>query len=50
MYGSMVSTQLGCTQTYMLAPLCTYMDIDGSLLVKTPKISGGFTWNMLDDK
>ena len=44
MFGSMVSTQLGCTQSFQLYPLSNYFDIDGSLLVKSPSFSGGFTW------
>lgn len=34
MLGSMVSTHLGCSQTYGLYPLAQYLDIDGALLVK----------------
>lgn len=44
MLGSMVSTQLGCAQTYALHPLTRYLDIDGSLLVKEPRVEGGFKW------
>jgi hypothetical protein len=44
MFGSMCSTQLGCTQTFQFYPLAQYLDIDGDLLVKTPKLTGGFEW------
>jgi L-alanine-DL-glutamate epimerase-like enolase superfamily enzyme len=33
MLGSMVSTHLGCNQTYCLYPLTQWLDVDGSLLV-----------------
>lgn len=33
MLGSMVSTHLGCTQTFGLFPLTKWLDVDGSLLV-----------------
>jgi L-alanine-DL-glutamate epimerase-like enolase superfamily enzyme len=32
-FGSMVSTHLGCNQTYCLHPLTKWLDVDGSLLV-----------------
>ena len=32
-FGSMVSTHLGCNQTYSLYPLSKLLDVDGSLLV-----------------
>jgi hypothetical protein len=44
MLGSMVSSQLGCTQTYSLHPLAEYLDVDGSLLLEKPIIEGGFSW------
>jgi len=34
MFGSMVSTQIACSQTFQLHPLATYFDVDGALLVK----------------
>jgi len=34
MFGSMVSTHLGCTQTYQFHEYAQYFDIDGALLVK----------------
>lgn len=36
MFGSMCSTQLGCTQTYQFWPLACFMDVDGALLTKEP--------------
>lgn len=45
MLGSMVSTHHGCTQTYCLYPLAQWLDVDGSLLVQTPDLEGGFGWN-----
>lgn len=44
MLGSMVSTHLGCTQTYQLKPLARWLDVDGSLLVESPVMEGGFKW------
>jgi hypothetical protein len=44
MLGSMVSTHLGATQTYCLHPLSTFLDTDGSLLVQSPELKGGFNW------
>lgn len=44
MFGSMVSTHLGCTQTFQFYEFAQYFDIDGALLVKQPQISGGFEW------
>jgi L-alanine-DL-glutamate epimerase-like enolase superfamily enzyme len=38
MLGSMVSTHLGCTQTFSLHPLTRYLDVDGALLVKQPQL------------
>jgi hypothetical protein len=38
MFGSMVSTQLGCTQIFQFHPLAQYFDIDGALLVSSPQI------------
>lgn len=34
MFGSMVSTHLGCTQTFQFYEFAQYFDIDGALLVK----------------
>lgn len=34
MFGSMVSTNLGCAQTFQFYRCATYFDIDGGLLVK----------------
>lgn len=34
MFGSMVSTHLGCTQTFQFNEYACYFDIDGALLVK----------------
>lgn len=42
--GSMVSTHLACTQTYSLHPLTCWLDVDGSLLVDSPILRGGFSW------
>lgn len=39
--GIMISSWLGCTQTYMLAPFAHYGDLDGGLLVHSP-FEGGF--------
>ena len=44
MLGTMVSTQLGCSQTYALHPFTEALDVDGSLLVKRPCVKGGFEW------
>lgn len=44
MLGSMVSTHLGCTQTYSLHPLTQFLDVDGALLVREPQLEGGFMW------
>ena len=44
MFGSMVSTHLGCTQTFQFYQFAKYFDIDGALLVKSPEIRGGFEW------
>jgi L-alanine-DL-glutamate epimerase-like enolase superfamily enzyme len=44
MFGTMCSTQLGCTQTFQFHPLAEFMDIDGALLIKTPELKGGFRW------
>ena len=44
MFGSMVSTHLGCTQTFQFYKYAKYFDIDGALLVKEPQINGGFEW------
>lgn len=44
MFGTMVSTNLGCTQTFQLSPFAAYLDIDGSLLVKSPQPPGGVVW------
>ena len=44
MFGIMVTTKLGCAQTFQLHPLARYMDIDGDLLVKDPIVEGGFKW------
>lgn len=38
MFGTMVSTQLGCTQTFQFYPLAHFLDVDGALLTKTPKL------------
>ena len=43
----MVTTQLGCSQTYLLSNFAKYLDVDGSLLVKEPVIEGGFQWNQI---
>ncbi len=45
MFGSMVSSQLGCTQVYEFRQFGQYFDIDGALLVADPEIKGGFEWN-----
>lgn len=42
--GTMVCTNLGCTQTFQMHPLVEYFDIDGFLLVRDPKPKSGFTW------
>lgn len=44
MFGSMCSTQLGCTQTYQFHPLAKFLDVDGALLTKQPYLEGGFVW------
>jgi hypothetical protein len=44
MFGTMCCTQLGCTQTFQFYPLAKYLDIDGALLIKIPKLYGGFVW------
>jgi hypothetical protein len=44
MFGSMCSTQLGCTQTFQYYPLAEYLDVDGALLIKEPHVEGGFIW------
>jgi hypothetical protein len=44
MFGSMVSTHLGCTQTFQFFNFATYFDIDGALLTSDPIIKGGFEW------
>ena len=36
----MVSSWLGCTQTYMLAPLANYGDLDGGYIVHSPFTAG----------
>jgi hypothetical protein len=36
----MVSSWLGCTQTYMLAPLASFGDIDGGFIMKSPFQAG----------
>lgn len=36
MFGSMVSTHLGCTQTFQFHKYSKYFDIDGALLLKNP--------------
>ena len=45
MLGSMVSTHLGSTQTYCMHPLTKWLDVDGSLLVASPSLMGGFGWD-----
>ena len=42
--GIMVSSQLGCTQTFHLSPLAQFGDLDGGMLVESP-FEGGFTWS-----
>ena len=44
MLGTMVTTNLGCTQTFQMHPLVRFFDIDGSLLVNDPNPVGGFIW------
>lgn len=44
MLGSMVCTLLGCAQTYCLHPASRWLDVDGSLLVASPCMKGGFSW------
>lgn len=39
--GIMISSWLGCAQTYMLAPFSHYGDLDAGLLVWSP-FAGGF--------
>lgn len=34
--GIMISSQLGCAQTFQLSPFCEYGDLDGGLLVYSP--------------
>jgi hypothetical protein len=46
MFGSMCSTQLGCTQAFQFYPMAQFMDIDGDLLVKMPRLKGGFSWGI----